>query len=103
MHRNIAWVQESKILSTQVQLAPSTVQLWHKKLYDGSTAVALVNFGVFDGQHYNASFTSDMVCHVYARASKNTLRMALRTECSIHDASGWDGAPDGIQSTGPIC
>jgi hypothetical protein len=45
-----------------VQLAPSTVQLWYKKLADGNTAVALVNFGVFDGQHFNATFTSDMVC-----------------------------------------
>ena len=31
-----------------------------KKLSDGGTAVALVNFGVFDGQHYNATFTVRM-------------------------------------------
>jgi hypothetical protein len=49
------------ILSTHVQLAPSTVQLWHKKLSDGGTAVALLNFGVFDGQHYNATFAPEMV------------------------------------------
>jgi hypothetical protein len=62
MHESNGATQESVILSTHVQLAPSTVQLWHKKLFDGSMAVALVNFGVFDGQHYNATFTSDMVC-----------------------------------------
>ena len=52
---------QSVILSHAVELPPSTVQLWHKKLSDGGTAVALVNFGVFDGQHYNATFTSEMV------------------------------------------
>ena len=62
-------MQESIILSTHVQLAPSTVQLWHKKLYDGSTAVALVNFGVFDGQHYNATLSSEMVCRIVMPAT----------------------------------
>ena len=52
---------QSVILSRAVELKPSTVQLWHKKLADGDTAVALVNFGVFDGQHYNASFRTEMV------------------------------------------
>ena len=36
-------------------------QLWHKQLAGGDTAVALLNFGVFDGQHFNASFTTEMV------------------------------------------
>jgi hypothetical protein len=64
------------ILSTHVQLAPSTVQLWHKKLSDGGTAVALLNFGVFDGQHYNATFTPEMVRTV--RPYKWAWLLALR-------------------------
>ena len=52
---------ESMILSRAVELKPSTVQLWHKQLAGGDTAVALLNFGVFDGQHFNASFTTEMV------------------------------------------
>jgi len=56
------------VLSTHVELAPSTVQLWHKPLATAltngvsmSVAAAIVNFGVFDGQVFNATFRAEQV------------------------------------------
>lgn len=94
-------LQESIILSTHVQLAPSTVQLWHKKLHDGSTAVALVNFGVFDGQHYNATFTSEMVrssanLAPRTRATRMTVFLQNGSEQQCNCVSGRTGARNGV-------